>query len=631
MTHLKVRLRGLAAAGACACLAALAIAAPAAAEWGTPEPVESNVNDIWLAPGGTGIIGGFPASNPSRERFALRPFAGPLGFPEEFPSGIGRHGELSISFDASGDAVVIDPEIQTVFWRSANGMTSTPQKFEGHLLARWPRLVAMAPGGAALIGVNEARPGGSPVQLAFRPAGINSTVDTENTVDLTTDGTLIGLLLQADGGALAVYTDEVNDKLMQALRPAGQAEFDAPTEIVAPPGISLAGGIGFASSPSGWAMLTAKGTEGSTEKVVADVRAPGGSFGAPSVIASGVGISNLTPAVTEAGDGLAAWAENHLGNAACPAFGIIGAAEHLGVWSAPMAVGPDAWPDSSIPVTGGLAFAGGNDISVPMARVHRDGSPCPTTAQTRSLIVRHYRSGPSGLTDQGFTELTPLSDTGLQLIYGWAMEPAGRILAWYRVGEERFLRTFDGVTPGAGSGLAPGGPADPGGPTSPIGPTTPGDSGPGAGGSTGAGSGAAGPSAPKPAKEILPLKLQQFAIVPTIDPAALEFEMHCPPTGEESCQGRAYFYYLLTGRQIKPADAQASAVEKRKPTLIATGTIDLKPGAHGKVKMRPNRIGKSLLRSGKKLKVTLKLAVTQGGRSVNGSLPATITAPKHTP
>jgi hypothetical protein len=414
---------------------------------------------------------------------------------------------------------------------------------------------------------------------------------------------------------------------MQAVRPAGHAEFDAPTEIVAPPGISLAGGIGFASSASGWAMLTAKGTEGSTEKVVADVRAPGGSFGSPSVIATGVGISNVTPAVTEAGDGLAAWAENHLGNPVCPAFGIVGAAEHLGSWSAPMAIGPDAWPDSSVPVTGGLAFAGGNDISVPMARVHENGSPCPKIPQTRSLVVRHYRSGPSGLTDQGFTELTPLSDTGPLSINGWAMEPAGRILAWYRVGEERFLRTFDGVTPGAGSGLAPGGPTEPGGSTGP------GDSQPSTPGSGGTGSGSTGssaaPGAVKPAPEILPLKLQQFAIVPTIDPAALEFEMHCPPTGEESCQGRAYFYYLLTGRQIKPADAQASAVEKKKPTLIATGTIDLKPGASGKVKMRPNRIGKTLLRSGQKLKVTLKLAVTQGARSVTGSLPATITAPKH--
>jgi hypothetical protein len=74
--------------------------------------------------------------------------------------------------------VILDEEVQKVVWRSANGESSAPQKLEGHLLARWPRLVSVAPGRGALIGVNELRPGGSPVQLAFRPAGIGAPVDT---------------------------------------------------------------------------------------------------------------------------------------------------------------------------------------------------------------------------------------------------------------------------------------------------------------------------------------------------------------------------------------------------------------------------------------------------------------------
>jgi hypothetical protein len=37
--------------------------------------------------------------------------------------------------------------------------------------------------------------------------------------------------------------------------------------------------------------------------------------------------------------------------------------------------------------------------------------------------------------------------------------------------------------------------------------------------------------------------------------AKVKLEMRCPPTGGESCQGRAYFEYLLTGKQIKPAKA----------------------------------------------------------------------------
>jgi hypothetical protein len=612
------RFRGAALACVLACLLAMATPAAASAGWGPPEPVESNINRIALAPGGTGFAIGFPATSPARLRFALRPFGGPLGSPEEFPSGIGRHTIPTMAFDASGDAVILDEEIQTVAWRSANGQTSPPQKLEGHLLARWPRLVSVAPGGAALIGVNEARPGGSPVQLAFRPAGEGSLVDTENTVDLTTNGTLIGLQLQADGGAIAVYIDEVTDKLMQVVRRSGQQAFDAPTEIAAPPGTASVSELAFSGDPSGWAMLTASGKSSGgsrSNQVLGDVRAPDGSFPTPTLVATGANISNVTPAVTASGDGMVTWEDTGLGNPLCPSFAIRGATQHLGAWSAAMAVGPDAWPDSSIAATAATSFSSGNDISVPMIRVHAEGSPCPTSPQTRSLIVRHYRAGATGITDQGFTELTPLSSTALQEIEGWAMEPAGRIFAWYRVGEERFLRTFDGVTPGPGGTLTPG----------EIG-------GGGGSGSGGTGSGSTGPtvtgtsSKGTPAAVIPPLVLQQFAIVPTIDPASLEFEMHCPPVGEESCQGRAFFMYLLSGKQIKPADASASAVEKKHLAVIATGQVKVKAGGHAQIKMRPNQLGKSLLRSGKKLKITLKLAVTQGQRSLTGSLPATIKA-----
>ena len=149
----------------------LAIPGSAFAGWGTPEPVGTNINQILLPPGGPGLVVGFPATAPARLRLAPRPFAGPLGSPEEFPSGIGQHTLPVFDFDASGDAVILDEEVQKVAWRSANGATSVPQKLEGHLLGRWPRLVSVAPSGAALIGVNELRAGGSPVQLAFRSPG----------------------------------------------------------------------------------------------------------------------------------------------------------------------------------------------------------------------------------------------------------------------------------------------------------------------------------------------------------------------------------------------------------------------------------------------------------------------------
>jgi len=134
----------------------------------------------------------------------------------------------------------------------------------------------------------------------------------------------------------------------------------------------------------------------------------------------------------------------------------------------------------------------------------------------------------------------------------------------------------------------------------------------------------------KPPAVIPPLKLQQFAVIPTIDPKSLEFEMHCPPVGpeEESCEGRAFFYNLLTGKQIKAAGAARSSAAKKHLALIATGAIKIKAGQHGGVKMHPNKLGKSLLRTGAKLKITLKLEVTEGQRSVTGTLPVTIKASK---
>jgi hypothetical protein len=603
--------------GLCVCLLALASPAAALAGWGPAEAVESNINGIALAPGGTGFVIGFPATSPARLRFKLRPPEGPLGVPQEFPSGIGQHTLPKVGFDEAGDAVILDEEPGLVGWRTASGMETAPQKLEGHLLARPPRLVSVAPSGAALIGVNELRPGGSPVQLAFRAAGQGATVDTENTVDLTTKGTLLGLQLQSDGGAIAVYIDEVTGKLMQVVRRAGHSEFDPPVEIPPPPGTKGVAEIGFSSDPSGWAMLSSAGrsTEGGPlDQILGSVRAPDGTFPTATVVSTGTAITNVTPAVTAAGDGLVTWREGGIGNPSCPSFAIRGVPQHQGAWGARIAVGPEAWPNESLPAYASTSFSSGDDISVPMVEVHADGSPCPTSPQTRGLIVHHYRSGLTGLTDQGTTELAPLSSVSPVQVEGWAMEPAGRILAWYRVGEARFLRAFDGVTPGPGATL---GPETPGGDT--------GDAGGTAGPTTGAASASAPSKAAPPA--IQPLRLQQFAIVPTIDPASLTFEMHCPPIGEESCQGRAFFFYLLTGRQIKPDGvARAASAKPGHLALIATGRVDVKAGGHGRVKMSPNALGKQLLRKGKKLKITLKLAVSQGGSSVTGSLPATIKA-----
>jgi hypothetical protein len=601
-------------ATSCACVIALALPGAALAGWGTAEPVnKENVRQVLIAPGGQGFAVGFPAEAPKRLRFALRPLAGPLGGPLEFPSPVGQKNYPVWGFDAAGDAVVLDEEAKKVYWRSADGETSLLQTPEGHLLGRLPRLVSVAPSGAALIGFNETR---TPVQLAFRTPGLAGTVDTEKTVDLTTKGTLVGLQLQSDGGAVAVYWDEKTEPavLMQVIRLAGKSEFETPTEIKAP-GDPAKHELSFASDPSGWAMLSWSGSsikEGTPNRALATVRAPGGTFPEASVLATGTSVSNVTPAVTSAGDGLAAWSDTGFGACIYKEGVINGATEHLGTWSGAKALGPGAWPDISTVAYGAAAFSSGTDVAVPMIRIHRDGTPCPTgAAWTRSLIVHHYRSGASGLIDEGTSELTPLASS-YPSVLGWAMEPAGRILAWYGVGEERFLRVFDGVLPVAGAppGTEPLAAPAPGGKTTPT-------------------------PAPTVYPPIKPLVLQQFAIVPTLTHAQLEFEMHCPPPTQEqngdqgeSCAGRAWGMYMFTGKQIKAYGA-ASAAVKRRLDVIAIGTISIKAGHRGRVKLRPNRLGKALLKSGAKLKITLKISVTEGRRSFTGSTPATIKAGKH--
>lgn len=592
-------------------LCALAVAVPgsALAGWGPAEPVGSNINQVLLAPGGPGFVVGFPATSPSRLRFALRPLGGPLESPLEFPAGIGQHTLPVWGFDAAGDAVILDEEVQNVGYRAANGELGSTQKLEGHLLARWPRLVSVAPTGEALLGVNELRPGGSPVQLAFRPAGKSAQVDTTNTVDLTNAGTLFGVLLQADGGAIAVYWDEETKKLMQVVRPFGSVSFNSPTVLDASAGNNV---VSFSGDPSGWAMLAWT----SAGKAYATVRAPDGSFPAATVVGSGPNDSNATPAVTSSGDGLVSWWQTGIGNPSCPATAIMGALQHHGTWAAEGALGPAAWPDVTTLAYGAAAFSAGNDVSVPMVQIHHDGT-CPTSPypQTRSLVVHHYRSGASGLTDQGTSVLSPLG-ANQPSVDGWAMEPAGKILAWWSDGTSRFLSTFDGVTPGGETPHeTPGGETPHETPASKTPATT---------------NGGSVPTTPA----IKPLVLQQFAIVPTIDPRALEFEMQCPPPTPEQngdqgeiCAGRAYAMYLFTGKHIKAYGARSTSLKKRLD-VIATGSISIKAGHSGHVKLHLNRLGKKLLKTGARLKITLKLAVMFGHRSFTGSEPATIKARK---
>lgn len=582
----------------------LAIAPGSArAGWGPAEALGTDINQVQLAPGGPGYVIGFAASGPTRLRFKLRPLDGTLDpiSTLEFPGGLGVNSVPVLGFTPAGDGVGIEQEDRQAFGFAASaGLMGTLQQLPAGF---YPKLVSVAPTGEALIGMNGNGPF-QPVRLAFRPAGLNAQINTVDTVDLSTSGVLIGLQLQDDGGAIAVWQE--GDALYQAVRPSGSVAFNAPTPIASPASnLSVAQ---FSSDPSGWAILSwtaSSSGAGIRDQAIATVRAPDGSFPAGTVVGSGASVVNATPAVTSTGDGLVAWRQDGLGSPSCPASAIRGALQHHGTWSTAQDIGPAAWPDTSVQAYGANAFSSGTDVAVPLVTVHRDGSPCPTTAvQTRSLIVRHFRGSADGLTDQGTSELVAPVTGMFPTLNGFAMEPGGKALAWYSDGTgTRYLRAFDGVPPGGGGG---GGGGSGGGPA-PITPPV-----------------AAPP--PKPAA-IAPLVLQRFVFIKPIDPKALALEMECP--GDETCNARAWAYYVFTGKQAfgrDKAGVRVSAKRKPKPTLIATGALTLKPTATGKLKLKLNRTGKALVRSGKKRKITLKVTLKAGTRSTTRSVTTSIKA-----
>jgi hypothetical protein len=574
------------------------VADSAQAGWGPAESVGTDINAVQMAPGGLGFITGFAASAPSRVRFALRPGDGPVGSPTDFPGTMGQTALPTFGFDAAGDALIINRDNRQAGYRRADGQLSGPQDLG---LGHYPAMVSVAPTGEAIVGLNPTGPSGT-VQVAFRPAGAGAQFDMNNLVDLSTNGVLIGVLLQADGGALVVWRE--GNVLKQVVRPSGSLTFGAPTTIASPGADQTKSITVLSGDPSGWAMLA--WVDGAQGRVIGSVRAPDGSFPTGTVVGTGASVSNATPAVTASGDGLVAWSQTGLGDPSCPAVAIEGAAQHRGAWAATAPLGPAAWPDTTTLAYGAAAFSAGNDVSVPMVQIHREGT-CPASPypQTRALIVHHFRSDASGLTDQGTSVLSPLG-ANQPGVNGWSMEPGRKILAWYQVDNARFLSTFDGVTPG-GTGPPP---APTPTPTPTPAPT------------------------PKPSPlPIPPLVAQRFVTILPIDPRSLTIGMTCPDTinapgpkpvvidQPDSCNGRMNAYYRFTGKRLGPpgSRARAAATRKSKLTLIASGSLTLKPGHSGRLKLKPNKRGKALLKTGKKLKIVLQVTITVGSRSVTYS------------
>lgn len=576
----------------------------AVAGWDPPEPVAptTDVFRLALAPGGPGYVVGFPLNTPppGRFRYALRPIGGTLSnAPLELPGTVGTNFDGFWSFDAAGDALIANTYDGRIGYLPANGLSASSQDLPS---GYYPDAVSMAPTGEALIA---AAPSTGTIRVTLRPAGANQTVDFSQAGSQLFGGPgagLVGLLLQADGGAVVVWRE--GDTLYQSVRQAGGlGSFDPPTAISDPRPDQRKFSVRMRGDSSGHAVLAWSGSAsvgGVYNQAVASVRAPGGSFGPAQVVGTAGSVANVTPAVTSSGDGLVAWSHVFPGGG-CQPQTVMGAALHAGAFAPQQALGPSAFPLTSSQGYPETVMGAGDRIAVPILEVDDvAGTPCGYGDDRRGLFFHHFRSGPNGLIDEGMSELSPLQSkvggaTSYPQIGEQALEPGGRMLIAYQVDNAKYLRSFDGVAPG-GSG--------------PPAPVTP------------AGSG----SPPAPPKVILPIRPVQYFTPAPIDPKLAQVSLLCTPDIDSGdCRARMLAYYLFKGRYAK-GSAAAKAKPKTKSVLIASATATIPNGKAKKVRLKFTKAGRDLIARGKSVKIALDLTISRGSRSATQRFSTTLKA-----
>ncbi len=591
---------------ACA-VSSLAVSGTAVAGWDPPEPIApgTNVFRVELAPGGPGYVVGFPLTSPDRFRYAPRPIGGTLGaLPIEFPTPLGTNYDGFWRFDAAGNAVVANTYDDQIGHIPLGGFGGSAQDLPAGYS---PDAVSVAPTGEALIA---AVPSFGTFRVALRAAGPSAVADfsqggSQSFGTPNVSLTVIGLLLQADGGAVVVWQE--GDDLYQSVRPSGELSFAAPTVIPDPRADKRKFSVRLRGDASGHAMLAWQGSSGGAARdhAVASVRAPGGTFGPAQIVGTGRSVVNVTPSVTSSGDGLAVWSHAYPGEGCQPGT-VMGAALHAGTFAAQQPLGPNAFPLTSSQGFPDTVLAAGDRVAVPILEVEdAGGTPCTNFSDDRrGLFVRHFRSGPSGLVDEGISELSPIQakpsgTTSFPQINALALEPGGRMLVSYQVDTARYLRSFDGVAPGA-SGPPPPAPAPPG----------------------------AGGAPATPAKAILPLKPVDYFKVLPIDPKAASYSLTCTPDvglDGEACRAKMLAYFLTKGR-FAAGKSAAKAKPRTKAVLIASGAATVPSGKRQKIKLRFTKAGRTLIARGKAVKIVLDLTIARGSQTATQRFTTTLKA-----
>src|SRR4051812_43887467 len=101
---------------------ALSLAAPTAAlaGWSTPESLSGgHPSTLALAPGGTGLVVGFPANQ--QLQIAERPPGGPVGVAKPLSGTIGKNDIPIIALDGAGNALIASHDDRQIAYRPAGG------------------------------------------------------------------------------------------------------------------------------------------------------------------------------------------------------------------------------------------------------------------------------------------------------------------------------------------------------------------------------------------------------------------------------------------------------------------------------------------------------------------------------
>ena len=540
-----------------------------------------------------------------------------------------------------GSALIVDPQSNGVAFRSAGaaGVIGAPQNLGS---GRGPSAIATAPSGEAMIGL-DGGPSGQ-VGVAFRSAGPSGVVDIQN-AQYFGPGQLTGVVLDPSGGAVVVWRNGTT--LYQAVRDPGAASFGTPAIIPAP---GLYRPL-MAEDPSGYAVVSwvggPPGPDSYGTQVFAAERAPGAAFGSPQQIGTTpTGDPTAAfPGVTSSGDAIVGWEAGAFSNCSPNGndsdFGAYVVTSHNGSWSAPTALAGATWPSDS--AIDGVVSAG-NHVAVAYYTQADHDTRCqlPIDDSTASF-VQTGSVGPSGITLDGpVNTVSELSNGHGQYFSagftGMSVNTSGGVLYEYsqytQGGNSFWLLPYEDRTQGAGqptltvsvngAGTVKGAAiACPSACTHnyPAGTNVALTATPATGatfaGWSGVCSGTGACNVTMSANRNVTAKFtgggvpaivaRKLIVLRPLDPAFPFVAATCPadPDYAQECTWRVAAYAAF--------GAIPTAAKRRKAQLLGTGSIVLRPGRKGKIKITFTAAGRRALRSGRSLRIRVKFDLRYNG------------------